>query len=106
MVQAVLTSSIHGGGYAAGTPRGPAHSRATTGTITKVDILTGNLIDDLVIDRAAIVRAGVEIEILLDLPAELEQVVALHESQVIAQHLVLAVPDPLARALVVYVIRN
>ena len=65
-----------------------------------------NLVNDLIIDCAAIVGAVMVVEILLDLPTELEQVIALDPGQVVAEHLVLPVPNPLARALVVYVIRD
>ena len=65
-----------------------------------------NLVNDLIIDRAAIVGAVMVVEILLDLPTKLEQVIALDPGQVVAQHLVLAVPNPLARVLVVYVVRD
>ena len=75
-------------------------------TGTKVDLVTGNLVDDLIIDRAAIVGARVVVEILLDIPTKLEQVITLYPSYVVAEHLVLAVPDPLTCALVIDVIRN
>ncbi len=68
--------------------------------------MTSNLVNDLIIDRAAIVGAVMVVEILLDLSTKLEQVVALHPRQVVAEHLVLTVPDALARALIIHVVRN
>src|ERR1044071_920074 len=44
--------------------------------------------------------------VLLDLAAELKYVVASYPGHVVAQHLVLAIPNALAHALVVDVVRN
>ena len=72
----------------------------------KVDLVKGNLVNDLVIDRTAVVRACVVVEIVLNVPSELENVVPFDPGHVVTQHFILAVPDTLPRALVIDVIRN
>jgi len=45
------------------------------------------------VDAAAIVRALMEVEVVLVLTAELEQMVALEQGQIVAQEVVMAVPE-------------
>ena len=92
--------------YAACTPGRATHSSGATCTVTEVDLVIDNRVHDLIIDRGAVVGARVVIKVVLDVPTELKQVIAFHPGHVVAQHLVLAIPHALARALVVDVVRN
>ena len=60
----------------------------------------------MIIDRAAVIRAGVVVEVVLHLAAELEQMISLDPGHVISKHLVLSVPDTLARALIIHIVGN
>ena len=69
-----------------------------------VDRLARDLVDDLVIDRASVIRARVPIEVVLVQNTKLKQVITLHPTYIVAQHLVLTIPETLTRALVVNVV--
>src|SRR5207302_8962688 len=70
----------------------------------KPDRLARDLVDDLVIDRASVIRTRVPIEVVLVQTTKLQQVITLHPTYIVAQHLVLTIPETLTRALVVNVV--
>src|SRR5439155_3735924 len=79
LIQTALARGIHHSRYAGRRMLGiVSHFQGTTRAISKVDLVIDNRIHDLIIDRGAVVRAGVKVEVLLDIPTELEQVIALY----------------------------
>src|ERR1041385_5667480 len=63
------------------------------------NVIERHLVDNLVIDCAAVVGARMVVVVALVEPAKLPQVISLHPGQVLANHLVLSVPDALTDAL-------
>src|SRR5206468_7971597 len=63
-------------------------------------------IADLIVHAGAVISARVIVEIALPRSAETENVITLHHRQIVAQQLVLAIPEALANALRIHVVRN
>ena len=74
--------------------------------VGEIDVRGGDLVDDLVVDARAVVGAHVVIVVALVVAAELEQVVAPDHGQIVADQLVLAIPEALPGALSAHVVRN
>src|SRR6266536_5797740 len=72
----------------------------------EADRLTGNLIDNLVADCRPIVRSREMVHVALYESTKLEQVIAFHPGEIVANHLILAIPVSLSHALSIHVIRN
>ena len=66
--------------------------------------MTGDLIDDLIIDRAAVVGARVPVKVMLINTTKLEHVASLDLSHVVSENFVLTVPETLAHTLRVDVV--
>src|SRR5208282_3646599 len=64
------------------------------------------LVDRLVVDSAAIIGALMVVPVVLVRTAKLKQVVAFQHGNIIANHLIVPIPDAIAGLLRVYVVRS